>query len=387
MRIPSASNIQSPVQIALSGYYGCGNTGDEAVLAGIHQSIVRRAGTQARLVVLSQSPARTTQLHGLEAVDRMRMTQVRALLKESDLLVSGGGSLLQDTTSLRSLLYYLWIAQIALACDTPVMFYAQGMGPLRRSISRLLVRAVANRASAITVRDQGSADLLSEIGVDLNKVVVTADPAFALAPASDAEVEMAWRAEGLPNGQPVIGVALRPWGGSGESPVANYALLLTELGRQTECRIVLIPMHAGEDVTFARQVASETGNADAFPIVLGSYSPGVILGIIARTSAVVALRLHALIFAIRSGVPPFALSYDPKVDSLMKTVDMADCLASWRDFNAHDVAARVASLVTAREFLRSEMLPRAALLEELALRNTDYALAIARRTRQTRARS
>ena len=99
------------------------------MLAGIKEAFQRTAGDAVRLLPLSQNPEATRALHGLDARYRMDMRIVRAALAESDLLISGGGSLLQDATSLRSLVYYLWIVRMALSMRVPVMFYAQGMGP------------------------------------------------------------------------------------------------------------------------------------------------------------------------------------------------------------------------------------------------------------------
>ena len=147
---PSSLSLH-PIRIAVSGYYGCGNIGDEAVLAGIVESFAIRSGTNsASFTVLSANAADTGKRHGLAAIDRMKLPAVRRVLRESDLLISGGGSLLQDTTSVRSLLYYLWVVRLARSCGTPVMFFAQGIGPLRRKISRALTRIVANRVRMIT---------------------------------------------------------------------------------------------------------------------------------------------------------------------------------------------------------------------------------------------
>ena len=191
------------LHFAVSGYYGCGNAGDEAVLAGIAASFARQAGERVRLTVLSQNPDATIAQHGLQAIDRMDLSHVRATLRESDLLLSGGGSLLQDTTSIRSLLYYLWIARMAFQMGKPVMFYAQGMGPLRRPLSRWLVRLVANRAAYLTVRDEPSALLLKTIGVTNPRLEVTADPAFALMPATSDLIDNLCRAENIPIGEMV----------------------------------------------------------------------------------------------------------------------------------------------------------------------------------------
>lgn len=364
------------VQVAVSGYYGCGNAGDEAVLAGIREAFLRQAGSRVRLVVFSQDPAATLQMHGLPAVERMSLSALRSTLKQSDLLISGGGSLLQDTTSMRSLLYYLWVVRLAYAQRVPVMFYAQGLGPFRRPLSRALVRLVANRADYITVRDAPSLRLLNTLGVHHPPIEQTADPAFALSPSASEAVDALCRAENIPCDEPLIGVALRPWGGSGESPLSAYAQLLLDLQRRTGRRIVLLPMQVPGDVVFAETVAELTGDPGAFPVVRSVYPPAVLLGLVARMQAVVAMRLHTLIFAARAAVPPFALSYDPKVENLMRGLDLADSLEHWRGFDPAEVGERVAALLAERPARVTSLRARTADLERLALRNADCALAL-----------
>lgn len=362
------------VQIAVSGYYGCGNAGDEAVLAGIAGAFRRRAGDRVALTVLSQNPEETTRLHGLHAVQRMHLPTVRRTLQQCDLLLSGGGSLLQDTTSLRSLLYYLFIAQMALQQGVPVMFYAQGIGPLHRKISRLLVSRIANRTACITVRDEASARLLKEIGVKRPPIEVTADPAFALNPASPEIVDACYAEVNLPVGTPTVGVALRPWGEASSAPLDVYARLLTELQKQTGMRVVLLPMQLPGDAAFSEKVAQQTGDPTAFPILRHSGSPETLLGVVARMQAVVAMRLHTLIFAARAAVPPFALAYDPKVTHLMNGLGLADSLQDWREFDPVQAAAQVKTLLLEREARTEALRMHSAELERRALRNADCAL-------------
>lgn len=365
------SSSSAPLRIAVSGYYGCGNAGDEAVLAGIRDSFQQRAGDTVHLTVFSQDPAQTQQMHRLAAVDRMSLSALRTTLKESDLLLSGGGSLLQDTTSLRSLLYYLFVIRLAYSRRLPFMFYAQGIGPLRRALSRRLVRLAANHAVSITVRDPGSADLLARIGVPRPKIEVTADPAFALEPAAADTIDVLLAKEGLAD-TPFLGVSLRPWGAS--PPLDAYARLLQELEQQCGLPVALIPMHAGEDVAFAEQVAAQTGRT--LPIVRDSYPPDVLLGLVGRARAIVAMRLHTLIFAARMGVPPIGLAYDPKVQHLMLGLDLADSLTDWRDFDPVEIAGRLAEQLRHRELRISALQVHAQERKQAALRNAECALEI-----------
>jgi polysaccharide pyruvyl transferase CsaB len=373
--IADNSGTRTERTIAVSGYYGCGNAGDEAVLAGIKEAFRRAGESGIRLVPLSQNPELTRALHGLDARYRMDMRTVRALLGESDLLLSGGGSLLQDSTSLRSLLYYLWVVRIALGLRVPVMFYAQGMAPFRRPLARWLVRLTANRVSYITVRDEPSAHLLASIGVSVPPIEVTADPAFALQPVPKEEVDAAWAAERLPTtGRPKIGVALRPWGPPGPAQVDEYAALLIALERRTGGEVILIPMQLPGDAVFSDALCSKAGRS--FPMARNVASPSTLLGIVGAMDAVVAMRLHTLIFAARMAVPPFALAYDPKVENLMRGLDLPDSLAPWTGFSPDDVAGRVKQLLDERVERSSKLAARAGELEKLALRNAEIALTL-----------
>jgi polysaccharide pyruvyl transferase CsaB len=195
--------------ILISGYYGFNNIGDEAVLGGMLAGF-RTMLPDVHPVVLSANPEFSRQLHGVEAIPRMQVGAIRAALRGADLFISGGGSLLQDVTSVKSPLYYLGLLWLARRAGVPAMMFAQGVGPLSHPVNRLLARRELNRLRAITVRDAASAELLRRLGVSRPPVRVTADPSFLLQPDYSERLESWWTAH-VPADRPVIGVALRPW--------------------------------------------------------------------------------------------------------------------------------------------------------------------------------
>ncbi len=363
-------------QIAVSGYYGCGNAGDEAVLAGLRTSFERIAPGRVKLVALSQNPVETTHLHAIPSAYRMSIGSLQATLEKTDLLLSGGGSLLQDTTSVRSLLYYLFVCRLARHHRIPYMFFAQGLGPLSRPLSRTVVRKVANRAAGITVRDVGSAELLAEIGVTLPAIEVTADPAFALNPAPSSQIDALFAKEGLPLESRFIGVALRSWGAEPEKTAAHYAQLLDSLSGHISERILLIPMQIPNDLDFARRVVQQTRHPEEFRFVQNPYSPEEVLGVVGRMQSVVAMRLHTLIFAARACVPSFALSYDPKVASLMHRLGLEQDCVDWSDFEGEATAQRIAESLSNSSSRVLHLQNQKPQLEALALRNAERALEI-----------
>ena len=85
------------------------NVGDEAILQSIIKALHEEDPT-LELVVLSNDPDYTRKMYGVEAVNRW---DIRAIYKEKVMAISGGGSLLQDKTSIKSILYYTGIMRIA----------------------------------------------------------------------------------------------------------------------------------------------------------------------------------------------------------------------------------------------------------------------------------
>ena len=141
-------------RVLVSGYYGFSNAGDDAILEAIQQSV---QGKDIGFTVLSNDPALTWNQYGMDAAPRFRVGAVLSALRRCDVLLSGGGSLLQDTTSTRSLLYYLSVIRCAQWLGKPVMLYANGIGPVRRPANRRRVRRAVDRAALVTLRDHSSA--------------------------------------------------------------------------------------------------------------------------------------------------------------------------------------------------------------------------------------
>ena len=93
------------MRVVLSGYFGFDNVGDEAILFSIIRAL-RKLEPSVDITVLSNNPAETAATYGVETVNRWNIGEVRAALKSADGLISGGGSLMQDATSWKSIPYY-----------------------------------------------------------------------------------------------------------------------------------------------------------------------------------------------------------------------------------------------------------------------------------------
>lgn len=361
-------------RVLVSGYYGFGNAGDEAILAALVEGLTGLV-PEVRISVLSGSPAETAALHGVEAIGRMDVVRIARAVATSDLVVSGGGSLLQDVTSQRNIPYYLGVVALARMLRRPVMLYAQGVGPVTRRPGRWLIPRVLNGVRHVTVRDAESLALLRELGVVRPPAEVTADASLALEPAPGFDARAALLAEGIdPERRPIIGLALRAWHeGAGAAGLAEVA---DALAAETGGQVLFLPMQLPDDVALSRAVLARMARPGGVLLARRRH-PREMLALISALDLVVGMRLHALIFAAAVGVPVLGLSYDPKIDSFLRTLEW-DSGLTLQEAIAGEVAARARAALERRPELVAHLARRVPPLRESARRNNVLAAELLR---------
>lgn len=294
----------------LSGYYGKGNGGDEALLA----SLLQMLPTHVEPLVLSGDPAKTRDQYQVETCDRMNAFEVLAALRQSDLFIWGGGSLIQDTTSLRNPFYYGGLMGLAQSLQLKTIAWAQGIGPLNHPITRWLAKSLFTGCTAVSVRDQGSAALLTEWGVP-----------FVLAP------DPVWALESLPVGglwnfpAPRVAVNLRTCSDLTPARFEVLAKALIDFQKATKTFILLLPFQLSHDLSLAEslhRLMPETSE------ILSLENPRELKGIFRGVEMVIGMRYHSLIMAATEECRCFALSYDPKVTRLMSEINIPGYLLS-----------------------------------------------------------
>jgi polysaccharide pyruvyl transferase CsaB len=255
--------------------------------------------------------------HHVHTIHRLNLAGIAVALRRCDILISGGGSLLQDVTSERSLYYYLLIMRMALFFHKPVMLYAQGIGPVRGQKARKAVRDVLQRVAVIGVRDSESKTELASMGVTAPPIHVTADAVLSMHPVDKQIGFYLLKKAGVTGISTRVGIAVRNWQGmtAYKEAIASAA---DELQRTTGCRIIFIPMQYPADVEAGEDIAKRMKTEAV--VLRASYSTVEFMSLIGCMDAVIANRLHALIFASIMQVPITALSYDPKIDSFVRLI-------------------------------------------------------------------
>ena len=296
-------------KILISGYYGFGNAGDEALLSSILQALLELE-PQAEITVISGNPVETMNTYKVKAIGRFDMWKIYRAIYSCDMLVSGGGSLLQDVTSTRSLYYYLSIITLANALGKQVMIYAQGIGPLRKSLARATVGHVLNQVSQITVRDHASKEELLSLGIHNVPITVTADAVLGMHPVDTTVGRKILESYGVTANRPIVGVSVRSW-----KDCTKYQRILAEaldqIHRATEAHIVFIPMQHTEDTMEAEIIAKHMTVTST--VLADAYSTTELLSLSSCVDVMIGVRLHALVFSALMETPCLGISYDPKI--------------------------------------------------------------------------
>jgi polysaccharide pyruvyl transferase CsaB len=300
------------LRVLLSGYYGFGNLGDEALLEVIARRM-RERFPAAELEVLSATPQATAAQHRVASTPRWDWREVRAAIGRADVVLSGGGGLLQNATSLRSLLYYAGILREAVRARRKTMVFAQSVGPLD-FWGRFVVRRFCKGLSRATVRDRRSLELLHGL-VPQTPIERTADPVFlyeAPGPAADLS------GEGLgPESGPYAIVSVRKFAGfRGGAAIVGRAV--DRLAQRHGVRTAFLPLGGAADAAVSTEVIRACTSS---PVLLPECSLAKAASILANARIVIGMRLHALVLAARYAVPFLAIAYDPKVSALCEDLE------------------------------------------------------------------
>jgi polysaccharide pyruvyl transferase CsaB len=352
-------------RVLLSGYYGFGNLGDEALLEVMVQQL-RRRFPSSQLEVLSATPQMTAAAYRVEATSRWDWRAVRSAIRRADVVLSGGGGLLQNNTSLRSLLYYASILREAIGARRKTMVFAQSVGPLD-FWGRLVVRRFCRGLDRATVRDERSRRLLEKL-VPGTPIERTADPVFLYDLPEDGN-DLA--AEGLgPESGPYAVISVRKTSAFRDG-LAVLARAVDRLATQHGVRAAFLPLGGAADAAASTDVIRACRSN---PVLLPECTLAKAASILRGARVTIGMRLHSLVLAARYGVPFLAMAYDPKVTALCEDLEYpleplwTPGVARLTDAAVDDLVDR---LVVQRDVLSAQLAARRDIARVAAERNFD----------------
>ncbi len=358
------------VDVAISGYYGFRNSGDDSILKVIIDDL-KLACPNVSITVLSQRPGETSRDFGVNSIDRFDFFTIWKLFKRTKLLISGGGSLVQDVTSSKSLFYYLSIIKLAKLRGAKVMLYANGIGPITKNKNLKHVGNTLKNVDYITLRENSSLEELTRILQSCQNCEVTADPAFNAIPESAENVTKAIKSGGIKTGEKFFTISVRDWECLDPKAVEKICKFCDWVYSKYQIKPFVIPMQKKFDQT----ISSKIDKTLTMPhgAILDGCSPETMMGIIGNAEFVLGMRLHTLIYAVKMGVPSIALDYDPKVAAVMKSVNL-QYTQKVENIDIDKLCGFVDEIMENKSAIRTAIKEKSDGFQALAQRNTQIAV-------------
>ncbi len=339
----------------LVGYYGFDNTGDEAMLGTIVSNL-RQQMPEANICALAKKGVEYPHLN-IHTVDRFSMRAVKKAIRQSRSLIFGGGNLIQDVTSAASAFYYLSLLNLAKKQGIATMLYANGIGPLRESMTRKQASKTLNTVDIITVREKLSVEYLQTLEVKNPKIILTADEIFTLPAVQECEV------------REFLTISVRAWGQNDSEFVEKMAQIAMRVAEKYGLKIRLLPLMPLQDNALAEEICERIGKNCQ---VLSSEHYSDVQKHIAKSRFVIAMRLHALIFAQLQNVPFFSVSYDEKIDAFCEYIGDYGKIPS-SDIDVDKVIADIDNALAREDEIRTNMKNKMIELRKLASENARIA--------------
>lgn len=287
-------------RFVLSGYFGFKNFGDEAILSVLVAKLREYGHTIT--IISSDTKYTKSKFRFVRSVYTFNIRDLIGAIAKSDFLISGGGSLLQDTTSFKSLIYYLFVIFMGLILGKKVIIFAQGIGPISNPVGQFLTGFLLRFCTYVSVRDVKSQELLKKWGVNSE---LLCDPIFS---TMIPEVQKEKR----------VAVQLRNCATMNEDFIDRLAQSVV-----TSFPDYMIDIYSFQD-TLDLEVCNKFEravrllNSDIRTTLFSGLTDEQTVSNIAKSEFMVAMRFHALIVGLLAGVKVLGINYDIKVEKLAK---------------------------------------------------------------------
>ncbi|MBC9934342.1 polysaccharide pyruvyl transferase family protein [Chitinophaga qingshengii] len=316
---------QSMDNILLTGFFGAGNVGDEAVSLAVYEGVKEQL-PDAKFSIVTRDPAYTRNFTGITAAKAvkgfypsqdfwLRISKHIGSVKKSDLIVIGGGGILQDVHSWTTIPAFLIPACLGILYNRNVITVGIGVGPVKNGWLKELISFTCNRMAKVQVRDEKSKRVLIECGVQADKITVTADVVPSL------NVKQHVSAQQVTKQAPVVALAFRKWPDLDEEGLVAICSKLIEKG----VHIKMLGYESGPDKKFYEQLIMKFEPRHQGKISI--HIPADLkdaMQEVRNADFLFSMRLHGCVFAAAIGTSFYAVPYDHKVTEFMRRLSLED---------------------------------------------------------------
>ncbi len=356
--------------VMLAGYYGFNNSGDEALITAIIDSL-RKENQALRILLVSKNPKAATEKYGVFSINRSDFLKIRKYMKLSRLFVYGGGSIIQDITSTQSLIYYSTLLAFAKSLGLKIMLYANGIGPITKKRNIPLAKAALQLCDVITLREEESLAVLTKLGIEEKEVILSCDATLSLLPASKEKIKAVCTKEKLDMGKKYFVLSFRYWKSMDPGFVPKIAAVIDSISTSYGLTPLFVPMQYPDDATLCKEVMARL--RVTAEIIKNELPVHELLGIIGLAEFVIAMRLHTLVYAFSVGKPLIGLVYDPKIKAFMEYIKQP-YYTSIDSLDKDKVLQMAAEIMKEYAQIKKEISESAARLKEMS--NKDAAIAM-----------
>ncbi len=338
--------------VIISGYYGFDNIGDDSLLVSIVDGIRERL-PDARVTVLARKTKQISRICRVRTINRFNVFRIWREMKHAKLLISGGGSLLQDGTSRRSSLYYAYIIHMAKRLGLRVMIYANGLGPLTSSISRAHAGRAISSADYVSLRENASLALARELGVT-REIHVSADPAFSIEISPELWLDYIKRREGIEGKYFILSVKdgnTFDGAKTGCDTLTVMADDIRTIAKNHSLTPIFVPMYPNYDTAITKKLCAKVGCGR----VLEGLTAPELCALMKHSEIVIGTRLHMLIFAAAMAVPMLGISYDPKICAFLEYVEQSDRMLDIRRLGGGELLSAAEALIADADTVRERL--------------------------------
>jgi len=308
--------INKSNDIVISGYYGFSNMGDDSLLLAFINK-VKKEKTDINITVFSKKPQKMECIYGVKCVNRFNFFKIFKEIKNTKLLITGGGTLLQDSTSTRSFFYYLSIIKIAVHYNKKIFLYANGLGPINKKSNIKKIKKIIPLIDKISLREKESYEYLKNLGIKCDNVSISADPVFLLDNADCSQNEYLYLDHKLDNNKKYYIIATR-----GKNLPIGFENALLEVCQRIESEYHMTPifvaMQEKVDYALAERLSSKIKNS----ITIKNLSANDFINFINdKAEFVIGMRLHSAIYSMLASKPIIGIVYDPKIEYFFKYIE------------------------------------------------------------------
>ena len=359
------------------GAYGCGNCGDDAIVQSIcqqfHEWDICAANGACedigKLFHIRTVPCRLNEGFSLTVFISMLgdVFRIGRQVITSDVLMYGGGSLIHDLRPYNLPFMFMWHA-LAKLLHKRVYYFSMGVGPIETKLGKHLCKRFLKSADGLFVRDERGYQICSDLG--LTKAVKTADAAFAYWVTEELPQEVA---NMLP--EAYISVTGSQWFQSSnfwkresmnfEDEVRLFANCIAEASKTWGLPVVFVPTVV-HDRRLAADIKKYLADVD-FRIAgeQGIWNCSIASRIIEKSTFLLGVRMHSIIFAARKGIPFMALIYDEKVRQLVNILGMETYSVSMEQMSVDAVSECIRRVQAERETISQQLTDKAQKLKAL----------------------